>query len=143
MESSEPLTETVIQIRESSSCVLPTSEVDAISPESSNNPTNVQIVESIMDSDLFDEYFPDRHEAYTYTTFLQAIGKFPSICVNEALCRKTLANMFAHFRQETADLYYIEEIVPSDYCATWGWSAEAYPCQDGTFSCLFFRIFQF
>ena len=40
--------------------------------------------------------------------FLQAIGKFPAVCQDytdgrdsEAICRRTLATMFAHFTQET------------------------------------------
>ena len=40
--------------------------------------------------------------------FLQAVGKFPSICASyndgrdsDAICRRTLATMFAHFTQET------------------------------------------
>ena len=39
--------------------------------------------------------------------------------------RKILANMFAHFQQETAGLVYLREINKSNYCATWSnWSAE-------------------
>ena len=41
------------------------------------------------------------------------------------ISRKILANMFAHFQQETAGLVYLREINKSNYCATWSnWSAE-------------------
>jgi chitodextrinase len=40
----------------------------------------------------------------------QAIGKFPAVCgyvgkedKSDAICRKTLATMFAHFAQETGN----------------------------------------
>ncbi len=49
-----------------------------------------------------------RDPSYTYRAFLQAIAKFPAVCGDysdgrdaEAICRKTLATMFAHFAQET------------------------------------------
>ena len=35
------------------------------------------------------------------------------------ILRKILANMFAHFQQETAGLVYLREINKSNYCATW------------------------
>ncbi|HAT8015727.1 TPA: chitinase, partial [Citrobacter rodentium] len=45
---------------------------------------------------------------YTYANFLKAIGKFPAVCGtytdgrdSDAICRKSLATMFAHFAQET------------------------------------------
>ena len=40
--------------------------------------------------------------------------------------------MFGHIRQETWDLYYIEEIYRGAYCAdTTPWVVEAYPCVPG------------
>ena len=81
---------------------------------------------------MFNEFFPTRNAAYTYTNFLKAIGKYPSICSDAALCPKILANMFAHFQQETAGLVYLEEINKSPYCADWSaWVNEAYPCASG------------
>ena len=54
--------------------------------------------------------FPRRDPAYTYRAFLQAIAKFPAVCADytdgrnaDAICRKTLATMFAHFAQETGE----------------------------------------
>ena len=125
--------------------------MEAISPLSSNNPQNVQNVEAIFPEQKFNEFFPTRNSAYTYTNFLKAIGKYPSICSDAALCPKILANMFAHFQQETAGLVYLREINKSNYCATWSnWSVEntrrmisrknlslftrvtaAYPCSPG------------
>ena len=49
-----------------------------------------------------------RAAEYTYSNFLKAIGKFPAVCGtytdgrdSDAICRKSLATMFAHFAQET------------------------------------------
>merc|ERR1719391_228503 len=40
--------------------------------------------------------------------------------------------MFAHFQQETAGLFFLEEINKGAYCATWtDWVAAAYPCTEG------------
>ena len=40
--------------------------------------------------------------------------------------------MFAHFQQETAGLYYLEEINKPAYCADWSaWIVESYPCVPG------------
>lgn len=51
---------------------------------------------------------PLRAQAYTYSNFLKAVGKFPALCKtyndgrdSDAICRKELATMFAHFAQET------------------------------------------
>ena len=119
-------------MRDSTSCTLANEAVELISPGSPNNPQNVKNVEAIFPESKFNEFFPKRNAAYTYTNFLKAIGKYPSICSVSSLCPKILANMFAHFRQETADLYYIEEINKSPYCADWSaWVVEAYPCVPG------------
>ena len=40
--------------------------------------------------------------------------------------------MLAHIQQETAGLFYTEEIEKNDYCAEWTtWVAVAYPCTPG------------
>ena len=40
--------------------------------------------------------------------------------------------MFGHFQQETAGLFYLEEINKSPYCADWSaWVTAAYPCVSG------------
>jgi len=87
---------------------LDSEEVDKIAPGLASNPDNVKRVASIMTSDQWDYLFAVRDPDYTYRRFLQAIGKFPSVCQtytdgrdSEAICRRTLATMFAHFTQET------------------------------------------
>ena len=67
-------------------------------------------VEAIMSETKFNQFFPKKNAAYTYTNFLKAIGKYPAICSSVKLCPKILANMFAHIQQETAGLFYVEEI---------------------------------
>ena len=74
------------------------------------NPPNVKILQSVFSSSDFSTFFPNANPAYTYENFLKAVGKFPSICTVKETCKKTLATMFAHFHQETLDLFYLEEI---------------------------------
>ena len=106
--------------------------VEAIEPLRASNPQNVKNVEAIFPESTFNQFFPDRDPAYTYSNFLKAIGKYPSICKTANLCPKILANMFGHIQQETANLVYIEEINKGDYCADWStWVVEAYPCVSG------------
>jgi len=87
---------------------IDSNEVDTISAGNGNNPSNVKRVEKIMSEEQYDYLFPVRDPAYTYQRFLQAIGKFPAVCGDyddgrdaEAICRRALATMFAHFTQET------------------------------------------
>ena len=130
--TSEPISNDVQNQRESASCTLDNEAVEAISPLRSSNPQNVKNVEAIFPESKFNDFFPTRNAAYTYTNFLKAIGKYPSICSDASLCPKILANMFAHFQQETAGLVYLEEINKSPYCADWSaWVTEAYPCVSG------------
>jgi len=131
-KSSEPISNKIQAIRDSTSCTLENSLVELISPGSASNPQNVRNVENIMSEAKFNEFFPNRNSAYSYTNFLKAIGKYPTICSSASLCPKILANMFGHFQQETAGLKYLEEIQKSAYCATWStWVVEAYPCIPG------------
>jgi len=75
---------------------------------------------------------PRAHSAYTYTNFLRAVAKFPAVCTQPDVCRRILANMFAHFQQETAGLVYLREINKGGYCASWSpWVTAAYPCSPG------------
>ena len=106
--------------------------MDAIAPRSPINPSNVKNVERVLPESKFNEFFPRKNAAYSYTNFLRAIGKYPAICKNAADCPKILAGMFAHFQQETAGLYYLEEIYKGDYCAQWtAWVKAGYPCASG------------
>jgi len=139
--------------------------VEAVSPGNVNNPENVLRVEQILPESLWLDIFPMRHSSYTYPRFLKAIAKFTSICQNytdgrnsDAICRKSLATMFAHFTQETGGhdsnstieewrqgLVYVREAG----CATTGtsctynaecapdqWQGQQWPCgknADGSF----------
>lgn len=83
-------------------------DVERIAPGSAGNPANVKRVEKIISSKDWEYLFPRRAPEYTYTNFLKAVGKFPAICDSytdgrdsDAICRKSLATMFAHFAQET------------------------------------------
>lgn len=87
---------------------LDNDSVEQIAPGSATNPDNVKRVESILKSTDWDYLFPLRAQEYTYVNFLKAVGKFPAVCGSysdgrnsEAICRKSLATMFAHFAQET------------------------------------------
>ena len=130
-DSSEPINDEIKELRKST-CTLSNNDVEKISPNSDSNPANVKIVESLMSETKFQEIFPRANPSYTYTNFLKAVGKYPAVCANLVLCKKTLATVFAHFEQETAGLFYLEEIAKSDYCAGWSkWVADAYPCAPG------------
>lgn len=82
--------------------------VEQISALSASNPANVKRVESFLSSNDWDYIFPERAVEYSYENFLKAVGKFPAFCGDyddgrdaDAICRKSLATMFAHFTQET------------------------------------------
>ena len=98
------------KLRDSTSCTLDNDLVEAIAPGRSSNPQNVKNVESIFPESKFNQFFPKRNGAYTYENFLKSVGKYPAICRSMETCPKILANMFAHFQQETAGLFYLEEI---------------------------------
>ncbi|WP_438404504.1 glycoside hydrolase family 19 protein [Aeromonas hydrophila] len=82
--------------------------VEAVAPGLPLNPANVKRVEGLISESQFNFLFPLRAPEYTYRGFLQAVAKFPAFCGDysdgrnaEAICRKSLATMFAHFAQET------------------------------------------
>jgi len=127
----EPISEEVKKLR-ASTCSLENSQVEDVVPGRPNNPSNVRVLESVLPPKLFESFFPRAHSSYTYTNLLRAFAKFPAVCTSPELCRKILANMFAHFQQETAGLVYLREINKSNYCATWSnWVSAAYPCSAG------------
>ena len=143
--------------------------VEAITVGNPNNPDNVKRVESLISEGDWNYLFVERHEQYTYLNFLKGIGKFPAFCGNyedgkdaEAICRKSLATMFAHFTQETGGhnayseypewrqgLYYLREVGWTEgtsggcgICDPGLWQGEAYPCgkfEDGTYKSYFGR----
>jgi len=86
----------------------PNELIESIQPGAMSNPANVVRVENIISSSEWDYLFSKRAPEYTYLNFLKAVGKFPAFCADyndsrdsEAICRKALATMFAHFGQET------------------------------------------
>ncbi|MDA9556500.1 hypothetical protein N9R79_03220 [Vibrio sp.] len=143
--------------------------VEAITVGANANPSNVKRVESIINEQDWDFLFPERAPEYTYLNFLKAIGKYPAFCGDytdgrnaEAICRKSLATMFAHFAQETGGhnsysaipewrqaLVYLREIGWTEeasggygVCSTSIWQGQAYPCgtnADGTYKSYFGR----
>ncbi|EMX9177669.1 PKD domain-containing protein [Citrobacter sedlakii] len=87
---------------------LDNASVELIEPGRAANPENVKRVEGIVKASDWEYLFPLRAQAYTYSNFLKAVGKFPALCQtyndgrdSDAICRKELATMFAHFAQET------------------------------------------
>lgn len=133
------------------------SEVEAIRPGRTLNPVNVRRVERIIGETQWNQTFPLRQPAYSYTGFLQAVGKFQGFCADyadgrdaEAICRKSLATMFAHFTQETGahdrtlpaeewrqGLYYVREAGCTETgpectynaeCAPTTWQGQTWPC---------------
>lgn len=126
---------------------LDSAAVDAVQPGRSANPLNVKRVERILSAADWQALFPLRDASYSYTRFLQAIAKFPAVCDDysdgrnaEAICRKTLATMFAHFAQETGahdpnssvpqwrqGLYFLREAGCSDNDTSCGYNAECEP----------------
>ncbi|WP_444919931.1 glycoside hydrolase family 19 protein [Microbulbifer sp. CnH-101-G] len=144
--------------------------VEAVQPGRNANPENVQRVESVISEDTWNYLFPLRAEEYTYTNFLRAVAKFPAFCGeytdgrdSDAICRKVLAVMFAHFGQETGahaaawdepewrqGLYWIREIgwteeTSGGYGAcesSSSWAADVWPCAinaDGGYKSYFGR----
>ena len=130
---------------------LANDQVEKVQPGAAANPLNVKRVERLMPSSRWDFYFAVRDPSYTYTGFLRAIAKFPAICDNytdgrdaDAICRHSLATMFAHFGQETGDhnsslpvpqwrqgLKYLREIGCNETGAGCGYNAE---CADPVFN---------
>lgn len=130
-EAEEPISEDVRESR-SMTCRLAASAVEKIWAGSKENPDNVKILEEIISPQKFKELFPKANPAYTYENFLKAVGSFPAVCRSRRGCRRELANMFAHFQQETLGLHFLEEIKRAEYCAQWTvWVSESYPCSPG------------
>lgn len=131
--------------------------VDAVMPGNANNPENVKRVERLVPASQWDYLFPLRNPAYTYTGLLRAIAKFSGVCSTyadgrnaDAVCRKTLATMFAHFTQETGAhdrnnaipewrqaLYFVREAGCTESgqgcpynaeCDPNTWQGQAWPC---------------
>ena len=87
---------------------------------------------------MFNSYFPNRNPVYTWAAFQEALAKVPDFIpesLGEAKQREELAAVFAHWKQEVADLYYVEEICGSNGTClnhyNTDWSGGAYPAQPG------------
>ena len=133
------------------------SEVEAVLPGRSANPDNVRRIERLLPASQWQQHFPQANPAYSYGKFLQASAKFSGFCRDfsdgrdaDAICRKALATMFAHFTQETGahdrnsaieewrqGLYFVKEAGCADNdsscgynseCAMAGWQTEVWPC---------------
>ncbi len=87
---------------------------------------------------MFNSYFPNRNPVYTWAAFVEALGKVPNfICASAgsdvARQKQEMAAVFAHWKQEVADLYYVEEICgangscAANYSGSWGGGYEAVP----------------
>ena len=134
---------------------LDNESVEAIRPNSANNPENVKRVERILPSEKWDFIFPKRLKEYTYENFLKGIGKYPALCQtyaddkdSDAICTRALVTMFAHFTQETGahipgdkypewrqGLAYVREVGWTEksengygICSPDLWQGKAYPC---------------
>lgn len=149
---------------------LDNSLVEQIEPGNPSNPENVKRVEGIIKASDWEFLFPLRAPEYTYSNFLKAVGKFPALCQtytdgrdSDAICRKSLATMFAHFAQETGGheswrpepewrqaLVYVREMGWSEgqkggyngECNPSVWQGQTWPCgkdKDGDFVSYFGR----
>lgn len=130
---------------------LPNDQVEQVTPGRAANPANVRRVERLLPSAKWDYYFSRRDPSYTYTRFLQAVAKFPGVCDDysdgrdaDAICRHSLATMFAHFGQETGNhdasdtvpqwrqgLAYLREMGCTDSGSACGYNTE---CNDPVFN---------
>ena len=130
-QTTEPIIEETKELRRRT-CMASNEVVDAVVPGSASNPANVKIVETLLSDKKFMEIFPVANPAYTYNKLLKAFAKFPAICTSQNICRRTLATLFAHFKQETGGLFYISQINKDVNCADWSdWVVAAYPCMPG------------
>ncbi|HEI9732009.1 TPA: chitinase [Enterobacter cloacae] len=149
---------------------LDNAQVEQIEPGRAANPVNVKRVEGILKESDWEYLFPLRAKDYSYSNFLKAVGKFPALYDtyndgrdSEAICRKELATMFAHFAQETGGheswrpepewrqaLVYVREMGWSEgqkggyngECNPDVWQGQTWPCgkdKDGDFLSYFGR----
>lgn len=146
-----------MQLVKDSISTLDNEAVERIVPRAASNPDNVKRAERIVSEADWDELFPMRAPEYTYTNFLRGIGKFPAFCGAygdgrdaNAICKKSLATMFAHFVQETGGhdasvatpewrqgLVYLREVgwtegAANGYgiCSPDSWQGQAWPCAE-------------
>ncbi|EAR08440.1 hypothetical protein MED297_17647 [Reinekea sp. MED297] len=131
--------------------------VERVRPSRADNPDNVKRVERLLSQADWNYLFALADPAYNYTRFLQAVAKFKGFCAtyddgrdSDAICRKSLATMFAHFTQETGahilsspvdeyrqGLYYLREVGCTEGGSGCGYNAECNPAtwQGKTWPC--------
>ncbi|KXF82246.1 chitinase [Enterovibrio coralii] len=95
----------------------PNTIVDAIDEGLATNPENVKRVERVFPRADWDFLTNMAAPEYTYTRFLQAIGKFPAFCGeytdgrdSDAICKKSIITAFAHFAQETGGHIAVDNV---------------------------------
>merc|ERR1712106_1219534 len=71
---------------------------------------NVAIAKEVLSEDKFKELFPKMNTThYTYKKLMTAISMFKEFCSTTSICKRHLAYMFAHFKQEVGGLTFAEE----------------------------------
>lgn len=136
---------------------LDNESVEQVLPGRAGNPGNVKRLESILSSQAWSFLFPHRAAEYDYRKFLQAVAKFPAFCGHydtigkaDAICRRSLATLFAHMTRETGafeqtlgteqwrqGLYFTRQVGCSDgslncgynnTCSPALWQGQTWPC---------------
>jgi hypothetical protein len=96
------------------------------------SPTPDSGVGTIVTRQLFDELYPNRNKTfYTYDAFIVAAKSFPTFGNqgSHKVRLREIAAYSAHVQQETAGLFYVEEIDQSfNYCDN---TSTEYPCAPG------------
>lgn len=101
-----------LQALRASMATLPDAEVALVAPGRAENPDNVRRVESILSAGTWRDFFrlAQNNPVLSYGNFLKAVAKFSGFCRHypergeadaEAICRKSMATMFAHIVRET------------------------------------------
>ena len=123
------------------SSVIPTSSAAPASSAAGSSSASSGASHCVLDwftESMFESYFPNRNRVYTWAAFVEALGKVPNfVCASAgsdvARQKQEMAAVFAHWKQEVADLYYVEEICGAngscadDYSGSWGGGYEAVP----------------
>jgi hypothetical protein len=95
-------------------------------------PTSDSGVGALVTHQLFDELYPNRNKSfYTYDAFIAAARAFPTFGTQGSHKTRVreIAAFSAHVQQETAGLFYVEEIDQSaNYCDN---TSIQYPCAPG------------
>ncbi|BBN09525.1 basic endochitinase B [Marchantia polymorpha subsp. ruderalis] len=83
----------------------------------------------VVSQTQYNNLFPNRNAIYTYQNMMTAAASFPAFgTTGDCNTRKKeVAAFFAQITQETAGLFYVEEINKADYCQ----ASATYPCAAG------------